>query len=791
MRLLLAEQLAPPELSRFLHKTNMEMKPKIKIKFILIAVVVLTLAFPLTASAQTITGEMSSVFNNILGGLAEFLTVLLKVLQRILWPIFLAIGGLLNNDILFGYGMEERLLQVWVQIRNYVNIIFVVILLGVALFNVLAINPDNDYAIKKFLPKFAIALIAVNFSYIAMKIVLDVTNVATTAIFTLPSSISKEVANPQIVDCPETGPCAVKNTETVEKICKAYYGTPAEWEKSIAEMSPKDLEAVKPGLICEVTGGKFTLSATGTDFFRRYNARNAGLIMAIQFMNVMDVDKVSSNISKDKIDISGLAFNLLFSVILYIVYGAAYLALFVVLLTRLVVLWLFIALSPVVALTLAVPNLVPQAGGDVQKKFFKNAFAPILMGIPLTIGYVILEAFRASKTNTDVGLGTAFNMVKLEASGISDLQSLIIAFAAVAVVWVGVFAAASETFAARFTEKIKQGVEGLGRTAISGLKMLPIIPAGPGGKGLSFYQAQEVAGSRWRELEKTYGRGSLAGTKSMTKTEIESVMRNAKSTPKEGREAVLAGLAGGTLEKTAAYNLLKKWESAPGGGEKQRFAKGVLSELTQSEREAFAKGKVEGGTLTKLRGSRFLREETGAGAGAGTRPTLPAGAGPAAATGAGTVATGTGQNADVNTVVSAQNSGLAVSDDLSATKEKWLRAKISNDAKGMQEAETDLKGKHKDEIAVLQSASKSSAQIEAVQTSAGSVNTEKPEKKTVDDLKNALAKADQALDKNGVKNKDKRKEILGQILQKATGNKAAALVSSDAGKDLGRYVKVS
>ena len=103
----------------------MKIHKKIKIKWIFVATLVLLFVLPLTASAatSTVSSQMSSVFGDVLQGFAQFLAVMLKVLQRILWPVFLAIGGLLNNDILFGYGMEQRLLEVWMQIRNFVNII--------------------------------------------------------------------------------------------------------------------------------------------------------------------------------------------------------------------------------------------------------------------------------------------------------------------------------------------------------------------------------------------------------------------------------------------------------------------------------------------------------------------------------------------------------------------------------------------------------------------------------------------------------------------------------------------
>jgi hypothetical protein len=740
----------------------MKRKPKIKLEYILILVIIILLVFPLTAFAQSVTGQMSDVLGDFLGKLGQLLTVVLKVMQRILWPIFLAMGGLLNNDILFGYGMEERLLEVWVQIRNIVNIGFVLILLGVALFNVLAIKPDSEYALKTFLPKFAIALIAVNFSYIAMKVILDVTNVATTAVFTLPSTISTGV-NPRILECEnvkEYKNCTIKDKEMVKKICTSYYGNEKEFEKRFSEQTANKKENV----LCALEGGKYTLQDSGKEFFARYNSRNAGLVMAIQFMNVLDVDKVSGSTSKD---LSSLAFNLLFSVILYVVYGAAYVALFVVLLARLVALWLFIALSPFIALALVIPNLIPGVGGDLQNKFFKNAFAPFLMGVPLTIGYVILDAFRASGTKSgDVGLETAFNMVQVEASGISDLQSMIIAFAAVAVVWMGVFAAANGTIAERFTEGIKEKVSAMGRKARELPKLLPIIPAGQGGKGVSFYQAMDKINKPYEDLIAKYG--SDSNKPNMNLREIKSVARSKKSTAEEGRRAVLSGLQTGAGQREA-YKLLQEWKKRKGIPKQSRFAKGVLGKLSKKQRKEFAKGKLTPAAKTRIKTSPAMRraapKKPASGRGSKPQATKKGGKPGGAAAGGGPT--------PAAVVTTAKHNGVEVSEGLQELQGNRVKAASNGNNAKVQQIDAQIKTKHKDEFEKLQKIHKAKSQLGEVQKSGQSVQ-DVNNKTQVQDLETKLEAADKVL-KPQIKDDGERKEILGQVLKKAAGDKASGI----------------
>jgi len=444
-------------------------------KWLILPVLVL-IFIPLVAhAAPSVATETTNAINNALNGITEMLAMFLKFLQTLLWPIMLMIGGLLNNDILFGAGMEDRLLDIWVHIRNFVNIGFVVVLLGIAIYNVSGMADDN-YALKAFLPKFAVALILVNFSFMAVKVLVDVTNVVTVAIFTLPSSIGETITGT------DTKLAIGDTPEVHDKICSNMYGgveNLTKQQKKIILQSD-----IEKKFYCKPTSGdpkKLEFTTKGKDFFKRFTANNASLVLAVQMMNVIDADKVSTSLQNGK-GIADLGFNLLFSVVLYLVYGSAYVALFVVLLVRLVVLWMFIPLSPVMAFTWVMPNLLGDSGGSLKEKFIDHLIVPIKIAIPMTLGYLILESFRKiSFTNDTVStfVQSAADM-KLPVSGLSDIQSMVIAFAAVAVVWIGVFEAADKTLAAGVTNWIKDKVSGLGRAAVSVTKYTPLIPTGKG-----------------------------------------------------------------------------------------------------------------------------------------------------------------------------------------------------------------------------------------------------------------------------------------------------------------------
>ena len=116
--------------------------------------------------------KVSTYVNNIFNPLIHFLTF--------------GIGAFLGNDYIFAGSMGTMLHNIWVISRNIVNIVFVLILLFLALKHIFK---GEDSNIAKTLPKFVILLIAVNFSWLAGKLVLDAANVAANVVFSIPAGI--------------------------------------------------------------------------------------------------------------------------------------------------------------------------------------------------------------------------------------------------------------------------------------------------------------------------------------------------------------------------------------------------------------------------------------------------------------------------------------------------------------------------------------------------------------------------------------------------------------------------
>jgi len=475
-----------------------------------------------TAAAPAQTADASKQIDDTLKNSVAFMISLEKVLNKLLWPVLVLIGGLLDNSILFGSGMEERLREIWVPVRNLVNILFVIALLGIALYNVLGLGDESgNYSIKSILPKIIVGIIVVNFSFVGIKVFLDSINVLTTSIFALPDQVDEGLSS--ILD-----PKTPEDYDKVARFCKSYQGkSPGEkisdetlrgeaetviyrelskkyasdsLKGSNVALSPNDSKAVmktkvydklsasakvrfdgefterKNSLICDGT----VLGTQGKLFLQKYNSRNASLAMALNMTNILFYDDISLGVDT----VEKFAINTIFSLALYLIYVASFIALFVVLLARLVVMWVSIALSPVLLLGLAVPVIKEKISsfGEVTDQFMQNAIAPLGIAVSMTIGWIMLSALKSINTFDTVN-AIYFNSASgIPVVGVSTLQELIVALGTVAVIWMAVFTAASKSIAAPVTEAIKGGLQSAGKwvgtTPLRNMPMFPITIAG-------------------------------------------------------------------------------------------------------------------------------------------------------------------------------------------------------------------------------------------------------------------------------------------------------------------------
>lgn len=395
---------------------------------------------------------------------SAMLVIALNFMNMILWPFLLMIGDLMDSKIIIGPGMEDVLREIWVQVRNLVNIGFVVVLILIAFYNVLGLGSEGNLALKTALPKLIIGLVAVNFTFLGGKLIIDVASLATTAAFALPEVVdqSSDAINFE-----------KQKNDFIYKVCVPSDGT-AYTEDNAPPITK---------IFCSLDASNNYTPDLNNDykpFFSRLNANNIGVIMAV---NMGALEKLNAVKADGVFEFRELVINGLFSLLMFIIFAVSYIVLGLVLIFRAVVLWVAIALSPIAVLFYVVPQLKEQAGGgaDFAGKVTKHIIAPIVIGLILSIGFIMVEALQgvvgsASSSLSSSATADIFSKEFL-VTGIADMQHLLIAITCIVIVWEGVFQAASGTYAEGITGTIKSTLLDWGKTGIGLAQYAQIIPS--------------------------------------------------------------------------------------------------------------------------------------------------------------------------------------------------------------------------------------------------------------------------------------------------------------------------
>jgi len=450
-----------------------------------------------------------------------FVTSIQDLLNYLLDPVLLLIGSLLDNSILFGAGMEERMREIWIPIRNLTNLIFVIGLLGIALYNILGFAEDTgNTTIKTILPKMAVGIVAINFSFLGVKVFMDAVNVGTAAIFSLPHQISENYGKIDYLSG-EVGQPTAYCTKKSDKTKTPLTNNPSEYPTQYATYSgiiedsycintytqvtgkdtlaktcdeitgligteaaqyDKAIENVKEERLC---AGPY-LTERGQQFFDRFGSNNVAMALAQGMGKIMFYQDYRPSLdTPDKLLVSTI-----FSMILYIIYALSFVALLAVLIARLVVVWLVTVMSPLIIIGMAIPAVKTHISGisEISDKFVKHAIAPIAIAIPMTIGWIMLKSLK-SVNAIESSIGSAPNILTsitagIPVAGLETMQDLIIAVATIAVVWIGIVSGVKDTYASMIVDPMMNAVKGVGKyiaTAPLRMNLIPITLPNEGG----------------------------------------------------------------------------------------------------------------------------------------------------------------------------------------------------------------------------------------------------------------------------------------------------------------------
>lgn len=428
---------------------------------------------PAVACAQPISGDIPTMISG-------FVTWAIAALNLGIWIIFSMLTQLLDTSLFLDANMTLLLNEVWQLSRNLVNIAFAVVLIGAAVYTVVTAKKEF---IKDHLGKFVLAVVLVNFSWFIPRVLIDVGNIAAATVFDIPSLLTTT----NTVACEYRSPSQVNlaSGRTCNLIPPNNPGDPPQYMCPCAALIDAQYFLSDPQAAAlnstdgwnEILGNVMYVQLT--DFDSLQNAAPSSVVLnglIINHARLMGLASVPPSVQST--EIKALIMFLLQEAIVLLLHVALFFPLAAMVLAfaiRIPVLWLTIAFMPFMVLQYVIPE---QFIGEYPKKLMSNfisaVFLPAKVGIPLTIGFIMVNA--GMKANILQPLqGVRFNLT----NSISDYWELLWLVMVLGIIWEGVFETLKNAgVMGKFSENIKSTGESLGRLAIKAPLHLPILPGG-------------------------------------------------------------------------------------------------------------------------------------------------------------------------------------------------------------------------------------------------------------------------------------------------------------------------
>ncbi|MDD5102858.1 MAG: hypothetical protein PHX93_00490 [Candidatus Peribacteraceae bacterium] len=446
------------------------------------------LAFMETAKAADATDPFFNALNqamSYLGAFAHFLIyILTAICGMLLDPTFIN----LRTD---GQSMGAMLLKLWQISRNITNILLAFLLIIGAIMTV--VFAEGGY-VQKYAVKFVLAVILVNFSWFFPRVVLDLANILTATVYSLPSAI-----NTQCIAYDNKGDVDPDGCKIITDYAFFQTNDP-------------------PGMICPLDFGAKNKIVCIREESLDPQANTPNSIMGAlvynhaRFKYFGQVVQPSANQGGGANPLAGpaalsrlpqlLTFTLLMSVMIFFSFALLFplLALTLVLLIRIPIIWITVAFMPFMFIGFVAgdsPALKAFNPMEIWNKFLHAAFIPVVSAIPFSIGFIMINVAMANPPTgwtPDHPFLRRFPMPALPGAG--NLWQIIWIGMSIAVVWMGAKAAfKTDALFEKFASPIMNAGGSIGKLMMKLPLLLP-LPM-PGAQGaladLNLGQALNVA----------------------------------------------------------------------------------------------------------------------------------------------------------------------------------------------------------------------------------------------------------------------------------------------------------
>ncbi|MEQ1849414.1 MAG: hypothetical protein ABL890_02380 [Candidatus Peribacteraceae bacterium] len=432
-------------------------------RYLLPVLAALLLLVPAGVSAQIPTdvsgsmGETFVQFAGVLAGINTFMHIIILMVLKML-------GYLLQADFFNDPEMMGALNTIWQLSRNIMNVFFALGLVGVAFYSIWNANTD---LMKSKIAHFIMAVIFVNFSWFFPRVIIDVANVLTATVYsipnTLPSFTCQQIAVGGVKkDCEVVLDAAFLIDEAEQGVFCDKYG----------------FGAGSPNCPCISGLGCYAKdtwkNAVTNNRMRPAHAMINGL--AVSFAKVTNYAQVPNalsdggTISPERVTLQ-IIMGVIMAFLVQIALVLPLIGLGVGLFIRIIIMWVCVAFMPFTFIGLLVNGkLGTNVFGfevDVWKEFLTAAFLPVIVGVPFAIGFIMLGT--VAKIDPPGGLDTFFIPLIPD---VDNWWPMLWIFVSIAIIWTGSFTALRKS---QIVGKVTDKLQGIGQQAFSGAARLPLL----------------------------------------------------------------------------------------------------------------------------------------------------------------------------------------------------------------------------------------------------------------------------------------------------------------------------
>lgn len=428
-----------------------------------------------------------AIYTLVITTATPLIVLMINIVESTLSPAPGTTAYLLFYSPVVQNGLHTNL---WTISRDVVNIGFAAVLLFGAIMTIIKANKEF---LERFALKFIVALILVNFSWFIPRVVVDAATVSTRAIFTLGTSVP-------CADCKEITAAVARPFASASAICPTALIC-----IEVRPLTPNNSANY-------VVGGLSTFLAQILQQGQALNPTASSLILPLlSFGGIAGL----VGIGPSPADLLAETIILALGLFLIMLGTGAYLfvliALALAFLIRIPLLWLTMGFMPFVALGFVMDQLKPLTD-KVWKQFLSAAFMPVMAGIPITVGFIMLRVVQ----NTPGATATLNNVTGSGVGGaFSALPNLLFIALAIIILWMGVFAALkSNEYIGMGSAAIKSTGEKFGKIGAFGYGAGSAALAGGFGFALAKRPLQALGktgfGKKWLGADKLSAASALA-----------------------------------------------------------------------------------------------------------------------------------------------------------------------------------------------------------------------------------------------------------------------------------------